>query len=208
MPVSRDTRTGPESATTSSRAAGAGGLRRQRAGLDRLVQATLRTVGWRAGIDWRPHRSAGGSLAALRTVSRGTQPARLTRDHVPRTPCFFSSVPVRTRASTRPLGDSRMFSPPGVVTTRSNPSRVVGSVDFVNIQPSMTTSRHSPRLRLASTGVPAGSETRGMPCGSFRSRVATEISGTCCASRRGTNVRNAPTTQAGSQPGRGLDCGA
>jgi hypothetical protein len=203
MAVSRDTRTGPESAATSSTAAGGVPC------IGRAPVSTGSSIGGGAGSAGVVVSAGGVGLAsALRTVSRGTQPARLTRVQVPRTPSFFSSVPVRTRASTPPLGDSRMFSPPGVVTTRSKPSRVVGSVDLVKIQPSMTTSRHRPRVRLGSTGVPAGRETRGIPCGSFRSLVATEISGTCCASTRGTHVRNAPTTQAGSQPGRGLDCGA
>jgi hypothetical protein len=205
MAVSRDTRTGPESAATRSGDSGAV------AWTGRAPDSTGSSIGAGVGSAGRVVSAEGrvvAAAAALRIVPRGTQPARLIRVHVPLTRSFFSRAPVRTRASTLPLGDSRMFSPPGVVTTRSKPSRVVGSVDLVKIQPSITTSRHSPRLRLGSTGVPAGRDTSAIPCGSFRSLVATEISGTCCASARGANVRNAPTTQAGSQPRRGLDCGA
>jgi hypothetical protein len=56
-----------------------------------------------------------------------------------------------------------MFSPPGAVTTRSNPSRLVFSVDRLKIQPSITTSRQAPRVRFGSTGVPAGNETSAIP---------------------------------------------
>jgi hypothetical protein len=69
-----------------------------------------------------------------------------------------------------------MFSPLELVTTRSKPSRRVGWVELVKIQPSMTTSCQLPRVLLGSTDVPAGKETRAMPCGSLRSRVALEIS--------------------------------
>ncbi len=69
-----------------------------------------------------------------------------------------------------------MFSPAAVVTTRSKPSRVVFSVDRLKIHPWITTSRQSPRVRPDSTDAPAGRDTSGIPLGSFRSRVATEIS--------------------------------
>ena len=92
---------------------------------------------------------------------------------------------MRTRPTTSPFGTERMFSPLGAVTTRSKPSRLVFSVERLKIHPSTTTSCQSPRVLFGSTDVPAGRETSAIPSGSFRSRVAVEISLTSCALRLG-----------------------
>ena len=100
---------------------------------------------WLAGC-W-PCACAAGLALALSDGHRrrGTQPSRRTRVHLPLlSRPARAACPRAARPTTGPFGLLRRFSPSSAVTTRSNPSRLVGAVDGVKIHPSTATSRQSP----------------------------------------------------------------